>query len=298
MTKAGFIALIGAPNAGKSTLMNALLGQKLAIVTPKVQTTRVNLRGILTQDDVQYIFVDTPGIHQPKRTLDKSMVVAAKEAWQEADVVVMLVDGSKKGISQDVSQILDSLKDARKPLLLALNKVDDVKDKARLLPLMEELAARQLFKEILPISALKTQGLAMLLETVAKYLPESPYLFDPESITDTPTRQLMAEFTRERAFMYLQQELPYALMVETVDVEEREDGAVDIHQNILIKREAHKPIVIGKGGAMLKKIGQSARTHMADLLDRPVHLHLTVKIKPNWDENPWLLREMGLSQDK
>jgi len=292
-TRCGFIAIIGAPNAGKSTLINSILGKKVAIVTPKVQTTRINMRGILTRGDIQYIFVDTPGIHEPKRKLDKSMVTAAHQAWMEADAVVLLVD-AKAGFRDGVLQIIDVVKESKAPVLLAFNKVDEL-HKEKLLPLMQQAQDMDVFQDIFAISAKTGSGVPDVLKKLAVYLPESPYLYDEETLTDMPMRLLAAEITREKAFLSLQQEIPYALAVETVSYEERDKkGDVVIRQNILIERDSQKKIVLGKGGAVLKIIGAKSRKDLEKLLGCRVHLFLHVKVRKDWQENQALLGEIGL----
>lgn len=293
-TKAGFIAIIGVPNAGKSTLMNCVLGEKLAIVTPKVQTTRFNLRGILTENNTQYIFVDTPGIHKARRMFDQAMVDAAWQAGGDADVLLVVVD-VRKGFDAETMQLMDVLKELKKPAILALNKIDGL-PKEKLLPLMADAGKLNLFDKIFAISAKKGHGVKDLLATIASYMPQSPYLYDPEDITDLPMRLLAAEMTRERAFLLLGQELPYSLTVETVSYTEQLDGSVRIEQNLMVERDGQKKIVIGKNGQMLKKIGTQARTALSDIMGCPVHLFLNVKVSPGWASNHGLMRELGLLQ--
>ena len=300
-TKAGFIAIIGLPNAGKSTLLNALLGEQLAIVSPKVQTTRVNLRGVLTVDNTQYIFVDTPGIHKPRRSLDQAMVEAAWQALSDADAVIVLID-ARKGYNSDTKQLLEALQETfpegkRPPLLCVLNKVD-LLDKPDLLPLMAAAGELNLFDEIFAISATKKSGVQTLLNNIGRYLPESPFLYDEDALTDMSSRMLAAEMTRERAFLLLGQELPYALSVETVGYEELDNGSVKITQHIYVERDGQKKIVIGKGGQMLKKIGEQARHKLEALLKQRVHLFLQVKVQPNWATDIHHLRMLGLSNPK
>lgn len=293
MTKAGFVAIIGAPNAGKSTFLNHVLGQKLAIVTPKVQTTRFNMRGILTEKDVQYIFVDTPGIHKPRRDFDRAMVSAAHNAWAEADVILFLVD-ALKGFNKETLNIIENLEGTKKPLLLAFNKVDKMANKERLLPLMAQAQEMNFATDVFAISALKEKGLDEVLEKIKSHLPESPFLYDADSITDLPSRLLAAEMTRERAFIHLQDELPYSVMVETESFEHKDDGSVKISQNVLIERDSQKKIVLGKDGSMIKKISTEARQQMVSVFDREVHLFLKVKVNKNWANNTFIRKEMGL----
>jgi len=297
-TRAGFIAIIGAPNAGKSTLLNSLLGEKLAIVSPKVQTTRTNLRGVLTVDNTQYIFVDTPGIHKARRQFDQAMVDAAYQALTDSDVIVLVVD-AVKGFNKDLLNIVQTLEDSKKsnknfpPLVLVLNKVDKL-EKTKLLPMMQKASEMGIFEDIIPLSALKTKGCEVVLQVVGKYLPETPFLYDPDTLTDMPSRLWAAEATRERAFLLLGDELPYSLSVETMAFDQRDDGSVEIHQNIYLERDGQKKIIIGKNGQMLKKIGEQARSAMKIMFGGEVHLYLQVKIRPNWASDIHHLRMLGL----
>jgi GTP-binding protein Era len=292
-TRCGFVAIIGAPNAGKSTFMNAALGEKIAIVTPKVQTTRMNMRGILTEDDTQLIFVDTPGIHKPRRQFDKAMVNAAWQASSDADAILLLVD-AQKGFGPDVQRILADVKEVTSPKLLVLNKVDKM-PREKLLPLMAKAGAMGIFEHIFAISALKADRVRDVVEKLKGYMPQEPFHYDPDDLTDTPMRVIAAEVTRERAFMLLGDELPYSLTVETVAYTENPDGSVRIDQNILLERDGQKKIVIGKGGAMLKKIGEQARKTLSEMTGGPVHLFLQVKVREGWATDPHLMRSLGLS---
>jgi len=297
-TRAGFIAIVGAPNAGKSTLLNGLLGEKLAIVSPKVQTTRTNLRGVLTVDEKQYIFVDTPGIHKARRQFDQAMVDAAYQALIDADVLVLVVD-CMKGFNKETMNIVETLESIKKntkkfpPLLLALNKIDKI-DKTKLLPMMEKAGAIGIFDDIIPLSALKAKGCDIVLQVVGQYLPETPFLYDPDTLTDMPSRLWAAEATRERAFLLLGDELPYSLSVETMAFDQREDGSVEIHQNVYLERDGQKKIIVGKNGQMLKKIGEQARKAMSVMFGGEVHLYLQVKIRPNWASDIHHMRMLGL----
>lgn len=295
MSKAGFIAIIGTPNAGKSTLMNRILGQKIAIATHKVQTTRTNMRGIHTRGDSQFIFVDTPGIHKPRRNFDKAMVNAANQAWIDADVVLLLID-TASGLKEGVENIIHQLEGVTKPILVALNKVDKIK-KEKLLPLISELNSKHQFSDIFAISALNGSGVEDVLNRLETFLPESPFLFDPEDLTDTPMRLIAAEITREKAFMCLHEELPYALMVETVSYK-ADTHQVTIHQNIIVERDGHKGIVLGKGGETVKKIGSQARRELEEMLQCKVNLFLKVKVRPNWSENKSMMQMIGLEPPK
>ncbi|MFZ2619590.1 MAG: GTPase Era [Alphaproteobacteria bacterium] len=297
-TKAGFIALVGQTNAGKSTLMNALIGQKLAIVTPKAQTTRMPIRGIATTDDTQYIFVDTPGLHNPKRLLDETMLESAHQSWRDADAVLMLVD-ARKGFQKLDADLIDLLRTSKKPVFLALNKIDVVKDKEGLLPILEQAQAFEVFREVFPLSALKATDnkekiIPALLTSLRDSLPDSPFLYDVGTVTDQSLTVRLGEITREKAFMHLQQELPYGLAVQMVSMTDFDNGSLRVEQNIILGREAHKPMVIGAKGAMLKKIGTAARKDMKDVLGRHVHLFLNVKVKEGWDENRRQLAEYGI----
>lgn len=291
-TKAGVVALVGAPNAGKSTLLNALLGQKLAVVSPKAQTTRLSLRGILTENDCQFVFVDTPGLHQPKGKLNKYMVEAAERALDEADVAVLIIDASK-GFNDEVMQVIRRLKQAAKPMYLAFNKVDQLKQKDKLLPLMEKAQGMGMFREVFAISALKNKGVEAIVAKLGQSLPACEFIFDPDQITDAPARLLAAETTREKAFWLLQDELPYSVAVETIQFEEKENGDIRIDQTLYVEREGQKKIVLGKNGQMLKKIGEKSRLELEELFERKVHLFLHVKVKDKWENNAQLLRSMG-----
>jgi GTP-binding protein Era len=298
MTKAGFIALVGLPNAGKSTLLNALMARKVSIVTPKAQTTRFPLRAVLTQGDTQFIFVDTPGLYRGKRVLEEKMHQGAQQAWREADVVLMMVD-ARKGLQAEDLNLAQALKQARKTAFLVVNKTDVVKEKEDLLPLLQQAQETGAFQEVFPLSALggtkgKEKMLPALLETVASLLPEGPFLYDPETVVDLPIPLMAAEVTREKAFLYLQEELPYGLAVMPAGLEEDEAGALRLYQNILLERETHKQMVIGKQGAMLKKIGTAARRELSTILNRKVHLFLQVKVKKGWAEKPAMLQSLGL----
>lgn len=298
-TKAGFVAIIGAPNAGKSTLMNLLIGQKIAIVSPKVQTTRVNMKGILTRGQNQFIFVDTPGIYKPNenKLLDRSMVAAAWQAGHDADVVLMVVD-AKTGLNEKVLTILEEYQNQPKstPLYLAFNKVDLI-EKEKLLPLVQKAHDMGIFKEIFLISAKQNDGVFDMLDRFAKHLPESPYLYDEEELTDVPMRLIAAEMTREKAFRLLNQEIPYGLAVETVQYLTQENGSVRIDQNILVEREAHRKIVLGKKGSKIKEIGRKSRLELANMLGCPVHLFLKVKVNDKWLSSHSFMREIGLEPD-
>ncbi len=288
----GFVALIGAPNAGKSTLLNALVGAKISIVTPKVQTTRALIRGIAIEGAAQLIFVDTPGIFVPRRRLDRAMVGSAWGSTQDADVVALLMD-THKGVEEDEEAILRKLADIRAPKVLVLNKVDLVQ-KPKLLALAETLNERAAFAATFMVSARSGDGVADLKRFFAAHVPEGPWLYPEDQISDAPLRQLAAEITREKLFLRLHQELPYHSTVETEVWKELRDGAVRIEQTIYVERESQRKIVLGKGGQTIKAIGSAARTEIAASIEHPVHLFLFVKVREGWGDDPERYREMGL----
>lgn len=284
-TRAGFVALIGAPNAGKSTLLNRFVGFKISIVTHKVQTTRTRIRGVCITEETQIVFVDTPGIFEPRRRLDRAMVDAAWQGAGDADVVVLLYDAGRRGIDADTQRIIAGLKDTGRRAVLALNKVDLVRPE-ELLPLTAAFAAEDIFEETFMISAEKGAGCDGLLAHLAGRMPPGPWLYPEDEVSDLPERLLAAEVTREQVLLRLHQELPYAATVETEQWTEREDGAVVINQVIYVTRPGHKKIALGKGGAMIKAIGSASRAELRRLLDRPVHLFLFVKVRENWMDDP------------
>jgi GTP-binding protein Era len=291
--RCGFVALIGAPNAGKSTLLNALVGSKVAIVSPKPQTTRMRVLGIAIEGQSQVIYVDTPGIFAPRRRLDRAMVKAARSGAGDADIVALLVDASLDRISRDTKAIIDSLSKNSRPAILILNKIDDT-DRPRLLTLAAELNAAYGFTDTFMISARTGDGLEALRKVFAERLPPGPWHYPDDQLSDLPTRILAAEITREQLYLQLGQELPYASTVEHEKWEERDDGSVLIHQVILVERPNQKAIVIGKGGAQIKAIGAAARKELIGVLDRPVHLLLHVKVREDWAEDSGHFREIGL----
>ena len=290
-TKAGFVALIGAPNAGKSTLMNQLVGTKVSIVTHKVQTTRAIIRGIAMQDNAQIIFVDTPGIFKPRRKLDEAMVTTAWGGAKDADIVAMLID-SERGITEDVEKILRGLAKVRQKAVLVLNKIDQVRRDA-LLELTAKANEFATFEQTFMVSALNGDGCKDLMGFLSEHMPLGPYLFPEDDISDLPMRQLAAEITREKLFLRLHQELPYASHVETESWKET-DKDVRIDQAIYIERESQKKIVIGKKGESIKAISTAARKELTEILEKPVHLFLFVKVRENWIDDPERYREMGL----
>ena len=301
-TRCGFAAIIGAPNAGKSTLINGLVGSKVAIVTPKVQTTRMPVRGIAMAGETQIIFVDTPGIFRPRRRLDRAMVTSAWSGAEEADAVLLIVDATdladKSPAARDTMAILEGLKDRKgKKTALVLNKIDGMK-RTDLLPLVEKFHAEGVFEDIFLVSALKGEGVADVASWVAARMPEGPWLYPEDQAADIPSRLLAAEITREKIYLRLHDELPYASAVETEKWEERKDGSVRIDQVIYIQRDGQKAIVLGKGGQTIKKIGELARTELEDLFGRRVHLFLFVKVREDWAENSEHYKEIGLDYPK
>ncbi len=294
--RAGFVALIGAPNVGKSTLLNALVGAKISIVTPKVQTTRMRVRGIAIDGAAQLIFVDTPGIFSPRRRLDRAMVGSAWASTQDADVVALLID-AKKGVKDDDEAILGGLAEVRPPKVLVLNKVDLV-DKQALLALTQTLNDRLAFAATFMISARNGDGVADLRHWLAAHVPVGPWLYPEDQISDAPLRQLAAEITREKLYLRLHQELPYQSTVETEVWKELKDGAVRIEQTIYVERDSQRKIVLGKGGQAIKAIGAAARADIAKAIEQPVHLFLHVKVREGWGDDPERYREMGLEFPK
>jgi GTPase len=291
-TRCGFVALIGAPNAGKSTLLNALVGSKISIVTPKVQTTRALIRGIAMEGAAQLIFVDTPGIFAPRRRLDRAMVGSAWGSTQDADIVALLID-SQKGVQEDEEAILRGLADVRAPKVLALNKVDLV-EKPKLLELAQSLNERTTFAATFMISARSGDGVGDLRAYFVAHVPPGPWLYPEDQISDAPLRQLAAEITREKLYLRLHQELPYQSTVETEVWKELKDGAVRIEQTIYVERDSQRKIVLGKGGQTIKAIGAAARADIAAAIEHPVHLFLFVKVREGWGDDPERYREMGL----
>ncbi|AVM73670.1 GTPase Era [Magnetospirillum gryphiswaldense] len=293
--RCGYVAIVGAPNAGKSTLTNGLVGTKVSIVSPKVQTTRFRVLGILMTGPAQVILVDTPGIFQPKRRLDRAMVAAAWHGASDAEIICLMVD-AHRGLDDDTRAIIDKLKGAKREAILVLNKVDMVK-KERLLDLTARLHEEGIFTDVFMVSALKGDGLADLSKVLSDRVPLGPWMFPEDEVSDLPQRMLAAEITREKAFIQLHEELPYALTVETEKWEEREDGSARIDQVIYVQRDGQKAIVVGKGGHQIKTIGAAARTELEALLERRVHLFLHVKVREDWQEKRGHYNEMGLDFD-
>jgi GTPase len=293
MTKrCGHVAVIGAPNAGKSTLVNALVGQKVAIVSPKAQTTRVRLMGVAIEGDAQIILVDTPGIFAPNRRLDRAMVAAAWEGAQAADLILAVVDG-RAGAGPKVERIIAGLKDRPERKWLLLNKVD-IAAKDKLLTLTQKLSDACAFEEIFYISANTGEAVAELKAAIAAAMPESEWHFPEDQVSDASERIMAAEITREQLYLQLHEELPYASTVETEKYVEREDGSIEIYQQILVERESQRAIILGKGGTRIKEIGVTARAELTKLMGVKVHLYLYVKVKPDWDEDRSVYRDMGL----
>jgi GTP-binding protein Era len=291
-TKAGFVALIGAPNAGKSTLLNSLVGSKVSIVSRKVQTTRALVRGIAIEGNAQIVFVDTPGIFRPKRRLDRAMVTSAWGGAADADVVALLLD-VRKGIDEEAEAILKKLPELGRPKILILNKIDLI-ERSKLLDLAATLNARVPFAHTFMISALKGDGLDALRRQLAEMMPEGPWLYPEDQISDAPLRMLAAEITREKIYERLHEELPYQSTVETDQWQQRPDGSVRIEQTVFVERDSQRKIVLGKGGQTIKAIGQAARREIAEIAEAPVHLFIFVKVRENWSDDPERYREMGL----
>ncbi|SFT88355.1 GTPase Era [Sedimentitalea nanhaiensis] len=294
MTRAGFVALIGEPNAGKSTLLNRMVGAKVSIVTHKVQTTRARIRGVAMQDDSQIVFVDTPGLFQPRRRLDRAMVAAAWGGAADADVVVLLIE-AHRGVTEGVERILEGLTDIGKgrKVALAINKIDRVQSEV-LLALTKDMNERYTFAETFMISAEKGHGVQALREWLAKEIPEGPWLYPEDQIADLPMRMIAAEMTREKLTLRLHQELPYQMTVETENWEERKDGSARIDQVIYVIRDGHKGIVLGHKGETIKAVSKAAREELNEFLGRKVHLFLQVKVRPNWLDDAERYSEMGL----
>jgi len=296
VTRCGYVTLIGAPNAGKSTLLNQLVGAKIAIVSPKVQTTRSRVTAIAVEGNTQIIFVDTPGIFAPSRRLEKAMVNAAWDGVRDTDTLALIVD-AKRGVTKDVERIIKSLEEANAKAHLILNKIDTIK-REKLLVLAQELTDRGIFNDVFMISALNGDGVAHLRETLATELPVGPWLYPEDQLATAPMRSLAAEVTREKLFLRLNQELPYSLTVETEKWEERKDGSVKIDQVIFVSRANHKPIVLGKGGNTIRQIGAMAREELEEMMGCRVHLFLFVKVREKWLDDPERYQEMGLDFPK
>ena len=293
-TRAGFVALIGEPNAGKSTLLNRMVGAKVSIVTHKVQTTRARIRGVAMEGQSQIVFVDTPGLFRPRRRLDRAMVAAAWGGAADADIVVLLIE-AHRGITKGVEAILESLRErgGEAPVALAINKIDRV-EREKLLGLAAEMNERFDFAETFMISAEKGYGVDDLRAWLAGRMPESPWLYPEDQIADLPLRMIASEITREKLTLRLHQELPYQLTVETETWEDRKDGSVRVEQVIFVARDGHKGIVLGNKGETIKTIGKLSREELSAFLGQPVHLFLTVRVRPNWEAERDRYEQMGL----
>jgi GTP-binding protein Era len=292
----GFVAVLGAPNSGKSTLVNRLVGAKVSIVSPKVQTTRTRVLGICIRGPAQLVFVDTPGIFAPRRRLDRSMVAAAWRGAADADRVLLLVDAAKPRLDEDTRGIVAALRQSGRKAVLALNKVDIIRPE-KLLALAAELNATGLFTDTFMISALTGDGVEDLARHLAEQLPRGPWHFPEDQLSDMPQRLLAAELTREQLFLQLHRELPYALTVESEAWEEFDDGSVKVSQVIFVRRDSQKAIVLGKGGQRIKAVREAAQAELAAMLGRPVHLFLYVKVREGWQDDPERYRELGLEFD-
>ena len=293
-SKCGFAVIIGAPNVGKSTLVNYVVGTKVSIVSPKVQTTRSKVLGINISDNCQLILVDTPGIFAPKRRLDRAMVHSAWGGTEDSDLILLLVD-SKRGVDSETQGIINNLKqfDKERKIFLVLNKVDLIQ-KDKLLNLTEKLSKTEIFKKIFMISAKNGDGIDDLLDEINLSIPEGPWLFPEDQISDMPLRLLAAEITREKLYLKLHQELPYSTVVETEEWQEKKDGSIRIEQTIFVERESQRSIVLGKGGKMIKSIGLESRTEFSKMVEVPVHLFLFVKVREKWGDNPIHYSNRGL----
>jgi GTP-binding protein Era len=298
-TRCGFIAVLGATNAGKSTLVNALVGTKVSIVSHKVQTTRTRIRGIAMVGPSQLVFIDTPGIFAPRRRLDRAMVEAAWRSADDVDVVVLLID-ARRGLSEDVNRIVDRLAADRRPVVVVLNKVDKypLAEREKLLRLAAAVAERLPIERLFMVSALDGNGVDDVRAYLAARVPEGPWHYPEDEVSDAPLRFLAAEITRERIYHWLHQELPYETTVETTSWQERKDGSVRIEQTIFVMRESQRSIVLGKGGQTIKTLSSEARAELAEIVEKPVHLFLFVKVRESWETDPERYREMGLDYPK
>ena len=291
--RCGFVAVLGAPNAGKSTLINELVGAKVSIVTHKVQTTRIRIMGIATKDDSQIVFIDTPGIFEPRRRLDRAMVDAAWRGASDADRIMLVVD-AKRGMDRDTALIVDGLKKSKRTAALILNKIDLVK-REDLLALAAEFNAAEIFDETFMISALKGDGVADILSQLAGLLPKGPWMFPEDQLSDLPQRLMAAEVTRENLFLQTHQEVPYSTTVETESWEEFRDGSVKIEQTIYVQRDSQKAIILGKKGARVREIGAAARQDLTDMFGRKVHLFIHVKVREKWMDDRSRYSAWGLN---
>ncbi len=288
----GFVALIGRPNVGKSTLMNCLIGEKIAITSHKPQTTRNKITSILTKEDFQCVFLDTPGIHKPKHKLGEFMVRSAENTFNEVDLVLMLIEPTEKVMEMD-QYVIDRLENVKTPVVLVINKIDTI-ERERLLEIIETYRKLYSFIEVVPISAMKGSNTDELMQVIKKYLPEGPQYFPGDMITDQPERQLASEIIREKALYLLQDEIPHGIAVEIMSMKKRQDqNMVDVEATIYCEKDSHKGMIIGKQGTMLKKIGSQARRDMERLLGSPIYLQLWVKVKKDWRDSDFLLKNFG-----
>ncbi|MCK5555319.1 MAG: GTPase Era [Alphaproteobacteria bacterium] len=291
--RCGFVSIIGAPNAGKSTLVNRLVGVKVSIVSPKVQTTRTRVMGVVNKENTQIVFVDTPGIFAPRKRLDRAMVSAAWQGTADTEIILLMIDAGRGKIDNNSRAIVDKLKDQNKKAVLALNKIDLV-EKDKLLAIATELHETGVFTDIYMISALSGDGVDQLLKDIVSRMPEGHWMFGKDQISDMPMRLLAAEITREKIFIQLKEELPYASTVETEKWEDFDNGSVRISQIIYVMRDTQKAIILGKGGSQIKKIGESSRKELEEILDCRVHLSLFVKVREKWGDDPERYREWNL----
>jgi GTP-binding protein Era len=296
-SRCGFVAVLGAPNAGKSTLVNRAVGQKVSIVSPKVQTTRSRVLGIVNRGAAQIVLIDTPGIFAPRRRLDRAMVAAAWSGAADADLAILIVDAARKSRDPDTDAIIAGLKQQNRKAILVLNKIDLVK-REKLLAQAADFDAEGIFTDVFMISAETGDGVEDLLSALAQRMPEGPHHFPDDQVTDAPMRLLAAEITREHLFRQLHQELPYALTVETDSWEEFDNGSAKVQQTIFVARENQKAIVVGKGGARIKAVREAAQKELEAAMERPVHLFLFVKVRENWADDPERYRAIGLEWEK
>lgn len=288
----GFVTLIGRPNVGKSTLMNCLIGEKIAITSHKPQTTRNKITSILTKEDFQCVFLDTPGIHKPKHKLGEFMVRSAENTFNEVDLVLMLIEPTEKVMEMD-QYVIDRLENVKTPVVLVINKIDTI-EREKLLQVIEAYRKLYTFAEVVPISAMKGSNTDALMDVIKKYLPEGPQYFPEDMVTDQPERQIASEIVREKALYLLQDEIPHGIAVEIMSMKKREgQNMVDVEATIYCEKDSHKGIIIGKQGAMLKKIGSLARRDMERLLGSPIYLELWVKVKKDWRDSDFLLKNFG-----
>ena len=291
--RCGFVSIIGAPNAGKSTLINHLVGSKVSIVSPKVQTTRTRVMGIVNKGDTQIVFVDTPGIFAPRKRLDRAMVSAAWQGTNDAEIILLIIEVGRGKVNEESQAIVDKLKKQERKAVLVLNKIDLV-EKDKLLKVATDMHETGVFTDIYMISALKGDGTDRLMKDLTERMPEGPWMFNEDQVSDMPMRLLAAEITREKIFLQLKEELPYASTVETETWEEFDNGSVKISQVVYVMRDTQKAIILGKGGAQIKKIGEASRLELEEMLERRVHLSLFVKVRENWTDDPDRYSAWGL----